>query len=141
MNNNRIIKSEKAPEPVGAYSHARKEGKLLFLAGMGPRKKGSKEIPGVNLDTEGKIVDYDIEKQTTSVFENIKAVLEDSGSKWENIVDVTVFLTNMDKDFKKFNKLWAQYFSDIENLPTRTTVEVTKLPTPIAVELKVIAKI
>ena len=141
MTDQKIIKSEKAPEPVGAYSHARKEGNLLFLAGMGPRKKGSKEIPGVSLDSNGKILNYDIEKQTISVFENIKTVLEDSGSKWENIVDVTVFLTNMDNDFKKFNKLWAQYFPNQDNLPTRTTVEVNKLPTPIAVELKVIAKI
>ena len=141
MTDQNIIKSEKAPEPVGAYSHARKEGNLLFLAGMGPRKKGSKEIPGVTLDTTGKIIDYDIEKQTLSVFENIKTVLEESGTKWENILDVTVFLTNMDDDFEKFNKLWAQHFPDPDNLPTRTTVEVNKLPTPIAVELKVIAKI
>lgn len=141
MTDQKIIKSEKAPEPVGAYSHARKEGNLLFLAGMGPRKKGSKEIPGVTLDTTGKIIDYDIEKQTLSVFENIRTVLEESGSKWENIIDVTVFLTDMNEDFKKFNKLWAQHFPDPDNLPTRTTVEVNKLPTPIAVELKVIAKI
>lgn len=141
MTDQNIIKSDKAPEPVGAYAHARKEGNLLFLAGMGPRKKGSKEIPGVKLDANGKIISYDIEKQTISVFENIKTVLEASGSKWENIVDVTVFLTNMDNDFKTFNKLWAQHFNDTNNLPTRTTVEVNKLPTPIAVELKVIAKI
>ena len=141
MTDQKIIKSEKAPEPVGAYSHARKEGNLLFLAGMGPRKKGSKEIPGVTLDTTGKIIDYDIEKQTLSVFENIRTVLEESGSKWENIIDVTVFLTDMNVDFKIFNKLWAQHFPDPDNLPTRTTVEVNKLPTPIAVELKVIAKI
>lgn len=141
MTDQNIVKSQKAPEPVGAYAHARKEGNLLFLAGMGPRKKGQKEIPGVDLDENGKIVSYDIEKQVISVFENIKTVLEDSGSKWENIVDVTVFLTNMDDDFKKFNKLWAQYFNDTNNLPSRTTVEVNKLPTPIAVELKVIARI
>lgn len=141
MTDQEVVKSEKAPEPVGAYAHARREGNLLFLAGMGPRKKGTKKIPGVTLDKNGKIVSYDIEKQTISVFENIKTVLEDSGSRWEDIVDVTVFLTNMDKDFKIFNKLWAQHFNDSENLPTRTTVEVNKLPTPIAVELKVIAKI
>ena len=141
MTDNKITKSDKAPEPVGAYAHARKEGKLLFLAGMGPRKKGTKEIPGVTLDQKGKIVDYDIAKQTISVFENLKTVLEDAGSKWENIIDVTVFLTNMDNDFKTFNNLWAQYFSDPNNLPTRTTVEINKLPTPIAIELKVIAKV
>lgn len=141
MAKNKVIQSEKAPEPVGAYSHARKEGNLLFLAGMGPRKRGSKEIPGVILDLNGQIVSYDIAKQIISVFENIKLILEESGSKWENIVDVTVFLVNMDSDFKIFNKLWSEYFSDKNNLPTRTTVEVNKLPTPIAIELKVIAKI
>ena len=141
MTNQKVVKSQKAPEPVGAYAHARKEGNLLFLAGMGPRKRGIKEIPGVELDSKGKIVSYDIEKQVLSVFENIKTVLEDAGSKWENIIDVTVFLTNMDKDFKTFNKLWSEHFNDQNNLPTRTTVEVKKLPTPIAVELKVIAKI
>lgn len=140
MTDQNIVKSEKAPEPVGAYAHARKEGNLLFLAGMGPRKKGSKEIPGVKLDSNGKIQSYDIAKQTLSVFENIKTVLEASGSKWENIIDVTVFLTNMDNDFKTFNKLWAEHFNNPNNLPTRTTVEVGKLPTPIAIELKVIAK-
>ena len=141
MTEKKIIKSQKAPEPVGAYAHARQEGNFIFLAGMGPRKKGSKEIPGVTLDETGKIVNYDIEKQTISVFENIKTVLEESGSRWENIIDVTVFLTDMDKDFKIFNNLWAKYFLDKENLPTRTTVEINKLPTPIAVELKVIARI
>lgn len=141
MTDQNIVKSDKAPEPVGAYAHARKEGNLLFLAGMGPRKRGSKEIPGVQLDSNGKIQSYDIEKQTLSVFENIKTVLEDSGSKWDNIIDVTVFLTNMDEDFKIFNKLWAEQFNNPNNLPTRTTVEVVKLPTPIAIELKVIAKI
>ena len=108
---------------------------------MGPRKRGSKEIPGVTLDSMGKIINYDIEKQTVSVFENIKTILEEAGSSCEKIIDVTVFLTNMDNDFKKFNSLWAQYFHDQDNLPTRTTVQVTKLPTPIAIELKVIAKI
>ena len=141
MSEKKTVKSEKAPEPVGAYSHARKEGNLLFLAGMGPRKRGSKEIPGVTLDSMGKIINYDIEKQTVSVFENIKTILEEAGSSWEKIIDVTVFLTNMDNDFNKFNSLWAQYFHDQDNLPTRTTVQVTKLPTPIAIELKVIAKI
>ncbi|HEX9743791.1 MAG TPA: Rid family hydrolase [bacterium] len=129
--------SKSAPEPVGAYPHSKRVGNLLFLSGIGPRKRGSKEIPGVELDRDGNIVSYDIEIQCRSVFDNVKAVIDDSGAKWENIVDVTVFLTNMKDDFQKFNKLYAEYFSD--NQPTRTTVEVGSLPTPIAVELKVIA--
>lgn len=131
--------SQKAPEPVGAYAHARKQGNLLFLAGIGPRKKGSKEIPGVTLDENGKIASYDIEVQTRSVIENVKTVLEDSGSSFEKILDVQVFLTDMDKDFKKFNQVYKEYFS--ETLPTRTTVCINSLPTPIAVEFKVIAEV
>lgn len=139
--NNANIKSELAPEPVGAYTHARIEGNLIFLAGMGPRKKGNKEIPGVILSNTGQIVSYNIAEQTHSVFENINTVLKDCGSSWEKIIDVTVFLTNMDSDFKIFNEIWKKYFNDPSNLPTRTTVEVNKLPTPIAIELKVIAKL
>ena len=131
------LNSDKAPEPVGAYPHARKVGNLLFLSGVGPRKRGSKEIPGVTLDTQGNIVSYDIEQQCHSVFQNVRYVLEASGSKWENLVDVTVFLTNMKKDFPIFNKIYAEYFK--ENLPCRTTIEINCLPTPIAIELKVIA--
>ncbi len=136
MNSNKI-ESSKAPEPVGLYPHARKVGNLLFLSGVGPRERGSKKIPGVELDENGQIISYDIEAQCHSVFRNIKYILEDSGSSWENIIDVTVFLTNMKDDFKKYNQLWAEYFKD--NLPCRTTLEINKLPTPIAIELKVIA--
>jgi 2-aminomuconate deaminase len=131
--------ADKAPEPVGLYPHARKVGNLLFLSGVGPRKKGSKEIPGVTLDADGKIIAYDIEEQCRSVFQNVKLVLEASGSKWENLVDVTVFLTNMKDDFVKYNKIYAEYFKD--NQPCRTTVEINALPTPIAIELKCIATV
>lgn len=134
-----LISSDKAPEPVGAYPHARKVGDLLFLSGVGPRKRGSKEIPGVTLDDKGNIVSYDIEQQCHSVFQNVRFVLEASGSKWENLVDVTVFLTNMKKDFPIFNKIYAEYFK--ENQPCRTTIEINALPTPIAIELKCIATV
>ena len=131
------IFSDRAPEPVGAYPHARKVGNLLFLSGVGPRKRGSKTIPGVTLDNSGNIVSYDITTQCHSVFENVKNILEASGSSWENLVDVTVFLTNMKNDFTTFNNIYAEYFR--ENKPCRTTVEVSALPTPIAIELKCIA--
>lgn len=133
------IQSDKAPEPVGPYPHARKVGNLLFLSGVGPRKKGSKEIPGVTLDASGKIVAYNIEEQCRAVFQNVRYILEASGSRWENLVDVTVFLTNMKDDFQVFNKIYAEYFKD--NQPCRTTVEVNALPTPIAIELKCIATV
>ena len=131
------INSNQAPEPVGAYPHARKVGNLLFLSGVGPRKKGSKTIPGVELDNEGNITSYDIETQCHSVFANVKAVLEASGSSWDQLVDVTVFLTNMKADFKTYNRIYAEYFKN--NQPCRTTVEIKSLPTPIAIELKCIA--
>lgn len=133
------LHSDQAPEPVGAYPHARKVGNLLFLSGVGPRKRGSKEIPGVTLDAAGNVVSYDIEQQCHSVFQNVRYVLEASGSKWENLVDVTVFLTNMKKDFPVFNKIYAEYFR--ENQPCRTTIEINALPTPIAIELKCIATV
>ncbi|MFZ6014288.1 MAG: RidA family protein [Bacteroidota bacterium] len=131
------IHSDKAPEPVGLYPHARKVGNLLFLSGVGPRKRGSKEIPGVTLDSNGNITAYDIEQQCHSVFQNVKLVLEAAGAKWEDLVDVTVFLTDMKKDFPTFNKVYAEYFK--ENQPCRTTIEINALPTPIAIELKCIA--
>ena len=131
--------SSKAPEPVGLYPHARKMGNLLFLSGMGPRQKGSKQIPGVTLDDKGNITAYDIEVQCRSVFENIKAVLEEAGSSWDKIVDVTVFLTNMKADFATYNRVYGEYFK--ENQPCRTTIEIKSLPTPIAIELKVIATV
>lgn len=133
------IHSQKAPEPVGLYPHAKRVGNLLFLSGIGPREKGSKNIPGALLDEQGNIVRYDIEAQTHSVFRNVKTILEEAGSSLDKVVDVTVFLTNMKDDFKTFNKIWAEYFK--ENPPCRTTVEVNALPTPIAIELKVIALI
>lgn len=132
-----IVNSFRAPEPVGLYPHARRVGNFLFLSGVGPREKGTKKIPGVQLDENSKVISYDIETQCQSVFKNIKYILEDAGSSWEKIVDVTVFLTNMNDDFKTYNRVYAEYFKD--NLPCRTTVEVNKLPTPIAIELKVIA--
>jgi 2-aminomuconate deaminase len=131
--------SSKAPEPVGAYPHARRVGELLFLSGVGPRERGTKIIPGVELDAEGNIKSYDIEAQCHSVFRNIKYILEDSGSSWDNIVDVTVFLTNMKDDFPTYNRLYAEYFKD--NQPCRTTLEINCLPTPIGIELKVIATV
>lgn len=134
-----IFSSNKAPEPVGLYPHARRVGNLLFLSGVGPRKRNSKEIPGVQLDESGNIISYDIEAQCYSVFENVKLILEASGSSWDRLVDVTVFLTNMKGDFKKYNAIYAEYFKD--NQPCRTTVEVNSLPTPIAIELKCIATI
>ena len=138
-NSAKAIHSEKAPEPVGLYPHARRVGNLLFLSGVGPRERGTKKIPGVELDESGKIVSYDIEAQCHSVFRNVKVILEDAGSSWKQIVDVTVFLTNMKNDFPIYNKLWADYFND--NPPSRTTIEINCLPTPIAIELKVIATI
>jgi 2-aminomuconate deaminase len=131
------IDSDKAPEPVGLYPHARRLGDLLFLSGVGPRERGTKKIPGVELDADGRIVSYDIEAQCHSVFRNVKHILEAAGSSWDKMVDVTVFLTNMKDDFPAYNKLWARYFGD--HPPCRTTVEVNCLPTPIAIELKVIA--
>ncbi len=133
------IHSDKAPEPVGAYPHARRVGNLLFLSGIGPRKKGTKEIPGVVLDADGSIQFSDIDAQCRSVFDNVRTVLEASGSKWENLVDVTMYLTNMKRDFAIYNKLWAEYFHT--NPPCRTTVEILSLPTPIAIELKCIATV
>src|ERR1043166_1486613 len=137
---NKGIESSRAPEPVGAFPHAKRAGNLLFLSGIGPRERGSKEIPGVTLDAAANVVSYDIETQCRAVFENVRLVLEDAGASWNDIVDVTVFLTNMKKDFSTYNRLYAKYFAgDGKPNPTRTTVEVTALPTPIAIELKVIA--
>jgi len=139
MSADEIINSQKATEPVGLYPHARRVGDLLFLSGVGPRERGKAAIPGVQLNEESEVISYDIETQCRSVFQNVRYILEDAGSSWDNIVDVTVFLTNMKDDFALYNKIYAEYFSD--NRPCRTTVEVNKLPTPIAIELKVIATI
>lgn len=134
-----MVVSERAAEAVGPYPHARRAGNLLFVSGIGPRRRGSKEIPGVTLDAQGRIVAYDIVEQCRSVFENIRFILEDAGSSWDRIVDVTAFLTSMN-DFAAYNTIYAEHFPP-ENRPSRTTVEVSRLPTPIAVELKVIATI
>jgi 2-aminomuconate deaminase len=139
MTDQNTINSSRAPEPVGAYPHARRVGNLLFLSGVGPRERGTKKIPGVELDADGKIVSYDIEAQCHSVFKNVRAILEEAGSSWDKMVDVTVFLTNMKDDFATYNRLYAEYFKDAN--PCRTTVEINCLPTPIAIELKVIATV
>ena len=139
MSHNKSFNSSRAPEPVGPYPHAKRIGNLLFLSGVGPRKKGDKNIPGVTLSENGEIQDYDIEVQCKAVFDNVRFILEDAGSSWSNLMDVTVFLTNMNEDFATFNRIYRDYFSDVQ--PCRTTVEVTALPTPIAIELKCIATI
>jgi 2-aminomuconate deaminase len=131
--------SPRAPEPVGLYPHARRVGNLLFLSGVGPRERGTKKIPGVELNDTGEIVSYNIEAQCRSVFQNVRYILEDAGSSWEQIVDVTVFLTNMKEDFAVYNRVYAEHFA--ANRPCRTTVEINSLPTPIAIELKVIATV
>lgn len=137
------ISSNKAPKPVGLYPHARKVGNLLFLSGVGPRTANSDSndsaVPGLELDHNGNFISFDFEAQCHSVFQNIKTILEESGSSWEQLVDVTVFLVDMKRDFKTYNKIYAQYFKD--NQPCRTTVAIDSLPTPIAIELKCIATI
>ncbi len=134
-----IYNSDKAPEPVGLYPHARRVGNLLFLSGVGPRERNTKKIPGVELNPDGSIASYDIEAQCHSVFKNVRLILEASGSSWANLVDVTVYLTNMKADFSTYNRIYATYFAD--NQPCRTTVEINSLPTPIGIELKCIATI
>jgi 2-aminomuconate deaminase len=131
--------SARAPEAVGAYPHARRVGNFLFLSGVGPRQRGSNSIPGVELDANGNVISYNIKIQCHSVFQNVGFILEDAGSSWDKIVDVTLFLTNMKKDFPTVNEIYGDYFK--ENKPCRTTIEITSLPTPIAIELKVIATI
>jgi 2-aminomuconate deaminase len=131
--------SQRAAEPVGPFPHARRVGGLLFLSGIGPRVRGQQAIPGVTLGPDGAVLHHDIATQCHAVFENVRLILEEAGSSWERIVDVTVFLTDMQRDFPTVNRLWGDRFTD--NRPTRTTVEVTRLPTPIAIELKVIATI
>jgi 2-aminomuconate deaminase len=128
-----------APTPVGHYPHARRVGNLLFLSGLGPRSPGGGPIPGVTLGPDGQVVDHDIEIQCRAVFSNVRSVLEASGSSWAKLVDVTVFLTHMQRDFATFNRVWADHFSS--DPPCRTTVEVTRLPTPIAIELKCVATV
>lgn len=131
--------TSRAPEPVGPYPPFRRVGELLFLSGLGPRVRGVPGVPGVTLDATGEVISYDFERQCRQVFENVRLVLEDAGSSWARIVDVTVFLTDMKRDFPTLNRLYAEAFP--ANQPARTTVEVRRLPTPIAIELKVIATI
>lgn len=132
------INSQKAPEPVGMYPHARRVGNLLFMSGVGPRERGQKKIPGVELDSNGNLISYNIEDQCHSVFKNVRSILEEAGLTWEHLVDVTVFLTNMKADFSAYNRIYAEYFKT--NQPCRTTLEINALPTPIAIELKCIAE-
>jgi 2-aminomuconate deaminase len=134
-----IFNTDKASKPLGAYPHARRVGNLLFLSGIGARNPKDNLIPGLEMDEHGNIIKYDIEAECHAVFANVKAVLEASGSNWEKIVDVTVFLTNMKKDFPVYNKIYSEYFKDVQ--ACRTTVEVKSLPTPIAIELKVVATV
>jgi 2-aminomuconate deaminase len=137
MSGKSIIESSKAPEPVGLYPHARRVGDFVYFSGIGPREKGTKKIPGVDLNDDGSIRDYDIATQCHSVFKNLQYVVEDAGASWADVIDVTVFLTNMKADFPIYNKIYAEYFKD--NLPCRTTIEIKSLPTPIAIEVKAIA--
>jgi len=140
------ISTSSAPKPVGSYPHARRVGNLLFLSGVGPRVAGSgngdSKVPGLELSESGEIIKFDFEAQVHAVFSNVKAILDASGSSWEELVDIQVFLVNMSRDFATFNRIYASYFSDLgEKRPCRTTVEVNCLPTPIAIELKCIASV
>ncbi len=134
-----IITSSRGPEPLGPYPHARRVGNLLFISGMGPRRRGEQQVPGVELDAAGRVVRYDIEAQCRAVFDNVRVILEEAGSSWERLVDVTVFLTDLERDFATYNRIYAEYFGAVK--PCRTTVGVTRLPGPIAIELKCIATI
>ena len=133
--------SKEAPKPMGLYPYTRRAGNLLFLSGVGPRAAGSgseeANIPGLKFDKNGNYESFDFEAQCRSVFDNVRTILEDAGAKWEDLVDVTVFLTDMKRDFKTYNRLYAEYFNDCQ--PCRTTVEINALPSPIAIELKCIA--
>lgn len=137
MTKNDCIRAKDAPAPVGPYPHARRAGALLFLSGIGPRKADGSGIPGVTLDATGAVVDYDMEAQCHAVFRNVQAVLESAGAAWSDLVDITVFLTDIERDFETFNRVYGEYFPD--DGPCRTTVEINRLPTPIAIELKCIA--
>ena len=132
-----VVHSARAPRPVGAYPHARRVGNLLFLSGVGPRDAQTNAIIGNVYDADGRLISYDIEAQCRAVFANVRAVLEASGARWEDLVDVTVFLTDMTRDFAAYNRVYAEYFGAAQ--PCRTTLGITALPTPIAIELKCIA--
>ncbi len=134
-----IIRTDAAPAPVGAYPHARRVGDLLFLSGVGPRQPGSNAIPGNQYDADGQLTGYDIEAQCRQVFANVRAVLDASGASWHDLVDVTVFLTDMPRDFAIYNRLYAEHFTDVD--ACRTTLGISALPTPIAIELKCVASL
>ncbi|MCY7354766.1 MAG: RidA family protein [Lysobacter sp.] len=131
-----VIHTDSAPKPVGAYPHARRVGNFLFLSGIGPRDPETNKIPGNESFADGRVHKYDIETQTNAVFANVRAVLEAGGARWEDLVDVTVYLTDMARDFKAYNAVWTEHFPDPATAPCRTTVGITALPTPIAIELK-----
>ncbi len=133
------VSTDKAPRPVGSYPHARRVGNLLFLSGIGPRDTAGDAIPGNVHDAEGRLIRYDIDAQTRAVFANVRAVLQASGAAWEDLVDVTAYLTDMARDFEAYNRVWAEYFPDVMSAPCRTTLGITALPTPIAIELKCVA--
>jgi 2-aminomuconate deaminase len=133
------IDTNAAPKPLGAYPHARSVGNLLFLSGIGPRDPQTNEVPGLTRTATGNYITFDFEAQVHSVFQNVKIVLEAAGAQWDDLVDVTVFLTNMERDFDTYNRIYAQYFNT--NQPCRTTLGIDRLPTPIAIELKCIAVI
>ncbi|WP_454830666.1 RidA family protein [Pseudoxanthomonas wuyuanensis] len=135
------VRSDAAPAPVGAYPHARRVGDLLFLSGIGPRDPASNAVVGNVHDADGRLISYDIDAQCRAVFANVRAVLQASGARWEDLVDVTVYLTDLAHDFKAYNRVWAEYFPDPAKAPCRTTLGITALPTPIAVELKCVAEI
>ena len=136
---NDVIHTDTAPKAVGHYPHARRVGELLFLSGIGPRDAGDNSIPGNVVDTSGELLSYDIVAQCHSVFANVRAVLAASGASWKDLVDVTVYLTDMARDFRAYNAVWAEYFPDAAKAPCRTTLGITALPTPIAIELKCVA--
>lgn len=138
MGNSGTINTADAPKPLGAYPHAKRLGNLLFLSGIGPRPAGGGPVPGVKLNDSGEVASYDIELQCHAVFANVRAVLESAGAEWTDLVDVTVYLTDIGNDFDAYNKVYAEYFS--VDGPTRTTVEVSRLPAPIAIELKCVAE-
>lgn len=139
MTQDNIIRTNAAPKPVGAYPHARRVGNLLFLSGIGPRDPETDGIPGLELTKGGNFATFDFEAQCHSVFQNVRAVLEASGTTWDDLVDVTVFLTDMKRDFQTYNRIYAEYFTSSQ--PCRTTLGIDSLPTPIAIELKCIAVI
>ncbi|WP_149193561.1 RidA family protein [Luteimonas suaedae] len=134
-----IVRTDTAPPPVGTYPHARRVGGLLFLSGIGPRDPATNAIPGNEVDADGRLRGYDIAAQTRAVFANVRAVLEASGARWQDLVDVTVYLTDMARDFAAYNAVWAEYFPDAGTAPCRTTLGIDALPTPIAIELKCVA--